>query len=66
MTYESLLQMPLPKRVAICAFAVLTVTGLLPMAAAAVIGFAMEAFGTWLIALLVAAAAAFVAWALSW
>lgn len=66
MTVDSLHQMPRLARWAIYAFAALTVTGVLPMAVAAGVGCLIEAFGTPFLALLLAAAAAFVAWALSW
>lgn len=63
MTVDSLHQMPRLARWAIYAFAALTVTGVLPMAVAAGVGCLIEVFG---MPFLLAAAAAFVAWALSW
>ena len=66
MTIDSLQQMPRVWRWALYALIALCITGVLPMAAVAAFGWLVEAFGAWILALLAAAAAAFVVWALSW
>ena len=66
MTMDSLHQKPRFARWSIYAAAVLIVTGVLPTVAVAAVGFIVDALGTWVLALLLAAVAAFVAWALSW